>query len=94
MIHDLRHLAIILCSGLLLSASSLSARDTLQFAQQNVKAFEQATAELITAQTSKDRIRGLTKSIRAVENALSIVRENLRVIAKEKAEINARLFSQ
>ena len=78
---------------LTLSASSLSARDKLQFAQQNVKAFEQATAELITAQTSKDHIRGLTKSIRAVENALSIVRENLRVIAKKKRK-SMRLFSQ
>ena len=63
-------------------------------AQKASNTLDQATASLVRAETASDRVRALTQSIRGIEHALVLVRQGLREIVIETAEIDAHLTRQ
>lgn len=64
-----------------------AASDVAEAAQAARAALDQATAELIAAQTARDRVAALTATIRAYENGLSALRDSLRRAALREAAL-------
>lgn len=64
-----------------------AASDVAEAAQAARTALEAATADLVAAQTARDRVAALTATIRAYEDGLSVLRDSLRRAALREAAL-------
>lgn len=86
----MKRLALILS----LLATPVLAQDSAAAARAAAKALEAASVQLDEAESARDRVRALTRTVQAYEAGLAAMREGLRDAAIRETELTRRLQSQ
>ncbi|WP_150282225.1 murein hydrolase activator EnvC family protein [Salipiger aestuarii] len=71
-----------------------SAQDQADAARQAARALEDASVQLDRADSSRDRVRALTRTVQAYEAGLAAMRDGLREAAIRETELSRKLQSQ
>ncbi|WP_299673183.1 peptidase M23 [uncultured Roseobacter sp.] len=77
--------------GLVLPGAAMAQQDNADRARAAMEMLQAASEQLDTAETARDRVRALTRTIQAFEEGLAALRSGLRQVAVREAQLSAQL---